>query len=156
MGEPIFKCKDLPEIEGENIAKDIYIDVDNKKYKFTAISMGNPHAVTFVEDVNSVPLNIIGAAVEKNKLFPNKTNVEFVQIEDKEHIKLRVWERGTGETLACGTGACGAVVASCVNGYTNSEVDVELLGGNLKVNWEKDNHVYMKGPAETVFIGELM
>lgn len=156
MGEPIFKSKDLPSIEGEEIAKDIYIEVDGEKYRFTAVSMGNPHAVTFVEDVDNIPFNVIGSKVENSPLFPHKTNVEFVEIRDKEHIKLRVWERGTGETLACGTGACASVVAAGVNGYVNHKVNVELLGGNLQIDWKDDNHVYMTGPAETVFTGEIV
>lgn len=155
MGEPAFKGKDLPFAE-EQVVRDLSIQVIDKEFEFTPISMGNPHVVTFVGDVEKVPLEIYGPIIENNSKFPNRTNVEFVQICDENHIKMRVWERGSGETLACGTGACAAVVASVINGYTNSNVKVTLLGGDLKVEWnEDDNHVYMTGPATKVFEGEV-
>lgn len=156
MGEPNFKSADLPKIEGEEIAKDIDMTIENQVYRFTAVSMGNPHVVTFVEDINLVPIEKIGPIIENDEIFPHKTNIEFVEIIDKNHIKMRVWERGSGETFACGTGACAAVVAGGVNGYTKPEVNVELLGGNLQIKWNKDNHIYMTGPAKTVFKGEVI
>lgn len=155
MGEPIFKDANLPKIEDEEILKDIDIQVDNNKYRFTLVSMGNPHAITFVDDVEKIPIEKYGPIIENNAMFPNKTNVEFVQIKDKDNIKMRVWERGAGETFACGTGACASVVAGGVNGYINEEVTVELPGGKLNIKWDKDNHIYMKGPATKVFDGEI-
>ena len=117
--------------------------------------MGNPHAITIVNDVNNFKVKDYGKEIEKNAVFPNKTNVEFVEIKNRNNIKMRVWERGTGETLACGTGACAAVVACCLNDITSRNVIVELLGGKLKIEWnQEDNHVYMTGPAVTVFEGK--
>lgn len=155
MGEPEFKSKDFPLTQDETITKDLKLSIDNNEYRFTLVSMGNPHAVTFVENVENIPLDKYGPIIEKNKLFPNRTNVEFVQINDKNNIKMRVWERGSGETYACGTGACASVVAGGINGYTDESVTVELPGGKLNVNWNKDNHVYMEGPATKVFEGEI-
>lgn len=155
MGEPKFKSIDIPSIEGEEINKDLYISIDDRTFRFTVVSMGNPHAVTFVENVEEIPLELYGPIIENHPKFPNKTNVEFVQVKDSNHIKMRVWERGAGETLACGTGACASVVASGVNGYTNEDVVVELPGGKLNIKWKNDNHVYMKGPATKVFDGEM-
>lgn len=155
MGEPEFKSKDLPSTQDEEITKDLKLDVGDNEYRFTLVSMGNPHAVTFVEDVENIPLDKYGPMIEKNKIFPNRTNVEFVQINDKNNIKMRVWERGSGETFACGTGACASVVAGGINGYTDENVTVELPGGKLNINWNKDNHVYMEGPATKVYEGEI-
>ena len=117
--------------------------------------MGNPHAITFVDDVDKINIQELGPEIENNPIFPNKTNVEFVQIIDKNNIKVRVWERGVGETLACGTGACAAVVAGGINGYTDEEVTVSLPGGKLNIEWGKDNHIYMQGPATKVFEGRI-
>lgn len=155
MGEPRFKDSDLPSIQGEEITKDLDISVGDDKYRFTLVSMGNPHAITFVEDVDKIPIEKYGPIIEKNSMFPNRTNVEFVQINDKNNIKMRVWERGTGETYACGTGACASVVAGGINGYTDENVNVELLGGNLNINWGEDNHIYMTGPATKIFEGKI-
>ena len=155
MGEPRFKAPDLPSLQGEEITKDLNISVGNDEYRFTLVSMGNPHAITFVEDVDQIPLEKYGPIIENNSKFPNRTNVEFAQIEDKNKIKMRVWERGSGETFACGTGACACVVAGGINGYTDDDVTVELPGGKLNVKWDTDNHVYMKGPATKVFDGEV-
>ena len=117
--------------------------------------MGNPHSVTIVDNVSGFDVKKYGSILEINEVFPNKTNVEFVEIKDSENIKMRVWKRGTGETLACGTGACASVVACNLNGLTKRSVNVELLGGNLNIELGEDNHVYMTGPAVTVFEGEL-
>lgn len=155
MGEPAFKDKDLPTIADEEITKDLKIKVKDKELRFTLVSMGNPHAVTFVEDIENIPLEQYGPIIENNEMFPNRTNVEFVQIDDKNNIKMRVWERGAGETLACGTGACASVVAGGINGYTDSDVTVELLGGKLNIKWDDNNHIYMTGPATKVFEGEI-
>ena len=115
---------------------------------------GNPHAITIVDDTKNFDVEKYGKVLEVDEVFPNKTNVEFIQIVDKEHIKMRVWERGAGETLACGTGACATLVACHLNELTSNKATIQLLGGNLEIEWnKKDNHVYMTGPAETVFEG---
>ena len=159
MGEPILEIGRFPIIQKENVK------VENKKitanlkaygqeFELTCVSMGNPHAITFVKNLNDLKIDKIGSDLEKSSIFPEKSNIEFVEIVDEENIKVRVWERGTGETLACGTGACGAVVASCLNNYTKRKVKVRLLGGNLDIDWKSNNHIYMTGPAVTVFKGE--
>ena len=153
MGEPIFQDKNIPYDVYEAFNKDLDLDVLGEKMRFTVVSMGNPHAITFVEDVDKVDIKKYGPAIENNPIFPNRTNVEFVQIINKNNIKVRVWERGAGETLACGTGACAATVASGLNGYTDANVTVELPGGKLEVEWGKDNHIYMQGPATKIFEG---
>lgn len=157
MGEPILEPKNIPVISEEEIVKNLKIKAIDKEFKFTAVSMGNPHAITLVEDVKSFDVKKYGEIIEIDSKFPNKTNVEFIEILDKDNIKMRVWERGAGETLACGTGACASVVACILNNLTNSKVKVELLGGFLEIEWnQEDNHVYMTGPAVTVFEGELL
>ena len=155
MGEPLFQDKNIPYNVYEAFNKDLDINVEGEKMRFTVVSMGNPHAVTFVEDLENLQIEMCGPIVENNPIFPNKTNVEFVQILDKNNIKIRVWERGVGETFACGTGACAAVVASGINGYTDENVNVQLPGGNLQIEWGKDNHIYMQGPAETIYDGKI-
>lgn len=157
MGEPILNAEEIPVISREKIVKNLEIQVLDRSFKFTCVSMGNPHAVTYIEDVADFEIEKYGPIVEVDGYFPNKTNVEFIEKVDRNNIKMRVWERGSGETLACGTGACASVVASILNGFTDRKVVVELLGGNLEIEWnEKDNHVYMTGPATTVFEGELV
>ncbi|RJR16630.1 MAG: diaminopimelate epimerase [Nitrospiraceae bacterium] len=132
------------------------LKVKNKVFKITCVSMGNPHAVIMVADVNSVQLDIFGPLIENHKFFPKRTNVEFVQPHGKNSIKMRVWERGAGETMACGTGASAAAVASALLGLTGRKVNVHLPGGRLLIHWsEKDNHVYMTGPAVNVFDGTI-
>lgn len=155
MGEPVFQDTNIPYNVYEAFNKDLDLDISGEKMRFTVVSMGNPHAVTFVENVDDINIEKYGPLIENNPIFPNKTNVEFVQIIDKNNIKVRVWERGVGETLACGTGACAATVASGLNGYTDENVVVNLPGGNLKIEWGKDNHIYMQGPATKVFEGKL-
>ena len=155
MGEPIFQDKNIPYDLYETFNKNLMIDVDKEKMRFTVVSMGNPHAVTFVQDLENIPIEKIGPMIENNPIFPNRTNVEFVQVIDKNNIKVRVWERGVGETYACGTGACAAVVAGGINGYTDENVSVSLRGGELKIEWGKDNHIYMQGPATTVYEGRI-
>ncbi len=155
MGEPIFQDRNIPYNVYEPFNKDLDINVEGEKMRFTVVSMGNPHAVTFVEDLDDLQIEMCGPVIESNPIFPNRTNVEFVQIIDKNNIRVRVWERGVGETFACGTGACAAVVASGLNGYTDEIVNVILPGGKLKIEWGKDNHIYMQGPATTVFEGKL-
>lgn len=156
MGEPILTSKEIP-VEGNKesfIAEPI--EIDGQIYKVTAVSMGNPHAISYVEDVENFPLYQVGPQMETHKLFPRKVNAEFVQVIDKSTLKMRVWERGAGETLACGTGACATLVASVLNGVSERVATIKLLGGDLFIEWsEKDNHVYMTGPAEKVFDGEI-
>lgn len=156
MGEPILEAEKIPVISKEQPVKNLELEAENKKFKFTCVSMGNPHAITIVENTKEFDVEKYGKILEVDKAFPKKANIEFAQIIDKENIKMRVWERGAGETLACGTGACATAVACNLNGLTGRKVNIELLGGTLNIEWnEKDNRVYMTGPAVTVFDGEL-
>ena len=157
MGEPILEPEKIPVISKENPVKNLKLNEENKEFNFTCVSMGNPHAVTFIkEDVNKFDICKYGAKLEVNEAFPKKANIEFINVIDNKTLKMRVWERGAGETLACGTGACASTVAAILNGYTSREVTVHLLGGDLKIKWdENDNHVYMTGPATTVFEGKI-
>lgn len=156
MGSPILKAADIPVISDKEEVIAESIEVNGKSYKMTCVSMGNPHAVIFMNEVSTLPLETIGPLFENHVRFPKRINTEFVKVLDEETVEMRVWERGTGETLACGTGAC-AVVAACVlNGLTKEQVTVKLLGGNLQIQWDRDaNVVYMTGPAATVFEGEI-
>ena len=157
MGAPILEAEKIPVISTENPVKNLVLTAKDKEFKFTCVSMGNPHAITIVEDTEKFDVKKYGEELEVDKAFPRRTNVEFVQIVDKNTIKMRVWERGAGETLACGTGACATAVACNLNGLTDRKVTIELLGGNLEIEWNKENnHVYMTGPATTVFEGELI
>ena len=157
MGEPILEPEKIPVVSEEKIVKNLKLNILDKEFRFTCVSMGNPHSITFIEeDVNKFDICKYGNLIETNKAFPKKTNVEFINVVDDKTLKMRVWERGAGETLACGTGACGALIASVLNGYTSRNVTIHLLGGNLNIEWnENDNHVYMTGSATTVFEGEL-
>lgn len=133
------------------------IQAAGKTWAITAVSMGNPHAVVFRKNLEELDLPALGPLFENHPNFPQKTNTEFVDVISRDRVRMRVWERGTGETLACGTGACAAVVACALNGYTGREVDVELPGGALHINWDVSNdHVFMTGPAVTVFTGEYI
>ncbi len=157
MGEPILEPAAIPTraIGVEKVVK-YPIDVNGKVVDVTCVSMGNPHAIVYVDDVENLEIEKIGPYIENHSFFPKRTNVEFVQNIDKSHISMRVWERGTGETLACGTGCCGLTVAGVLNGLTDREVDIKVLGGTIHVKWdEADNHVYMTGPATTVFDGSI-
>ncbi|WP_455714842.1 diaminopimelate epimerase [Anaerosporobacter sp.] len=157
MGKPELQSDKIPVISDKEITRNEEIEIDGVKYTITCVSMGNPHTILFAEDVNDVKLEEIGPKIETYHLFPRKTNVEFVEVITSDLIRMRVWERGTGITLACGTGACASVVASVLNGYTNRRVDVVLDGGILNVEWnELTNMVSMRGPAETVFEGVYM
>ena len=156
MGEPILSPKEIPVISDEEPVKNLMLEAEGRKFKFTCVSMGNPHAITEVEDTEKFDVEKYGKVLEVDNAFPNKTNVEFIQIVDKNHVKMRVWERGAGETLACGTGACATAVACYLNGKTDRNVEVELLGGKLFIEWnEENNHIFMTGPAVTVFEGGL-
>lgn len=156
MGKPELEPSKVPVIAEGDRAVDAPIDVDGEEYRMTCISMGNPHAVVFVDcDVRELPLEEIGPKFENHERFPNRVNTEFVRVLDLHTAEMRVWERGSGETLACGTGACAVAVACALNGYTEDEVTVRLLGGDLHIKWDQEKDtVYMTGPAEVVFDGE--
>lgn len=157
MGEPILKPELVPVLgEGDKLV-DEPILVDGQEYRMTCVSMGNPHAVVFMEeDVKNLDIEKIGPKFENHERFPKRTNTEFMNVLDRTAMKMRVWERGSGETLACGTGTCASVVAAVLNGFTERRVLVHLLGGDLEIYWdENDNHVYMTGSATTVFDGEI-
>ncbi|MBQ8654311.1 MAG: diaminopimelate epimerase [Clostridia bacterium] len=148
-----------PELTPEKIPTTIQtmgepVEVDGRTYAAHCVSMGNPHCVIFVEDPSALELPVIGPKFEHHKAFPRRTNTEFVQVISREHLKMRVWERGSGETLACGTGACASLVAAAATGRCGRRVTMDLLGGSLQLEWsEKDNHVYQEGPATFVFDG---
>ena len=156
MGEPILEAEKIPVCSDEKIIKNFKINVEDMEFNITAVSMGNPHAVIFIKNIEKFNVEKYGKQIENNILFPKRTNVEFVEIINKEKVKMRVWERGTGETLACGTGACATIVAGVLNNFIERKANVELLGGILEIEWNKeDNHIYMTGEAKTVFEGEL-
>lgn len=156
MGEPVLEPCKIPVKSNENPVKNLKLKAEDREFTFTCVSMGNPHAITVVENTAKFNVEKYGKVIEVDKVFPKKTNVEFIEIVDKNHIKMRVWERGAGETLACGTGACATAVACSLNKLTQRHVYIELLGGTLEIEWsEKDNHVYMTGPAVTVFEGKI-
>ncbi|OPX42140.1 diaminopimelate epimerase [Ruminiclostridium hungatei] len=157
MGEPILLPKDVPVASDKESFISEPITIDGREFKVTAVSMGNPHAVSYIDDVDNFPLSQTGPKMETNLLFPRKVNAEFVQVIDRKNLKMRVWERGAGETLACGTGACAVLVASVLNNLSERAATIKLLGGDLFIEWsEEDNHVYMTGPAVKVFEGEII
>ena len=159
MGSPVLKAEDIPVVSGQEEAIAERIEVEGKEYKMTCVSMGNPHAVIFMEgheDLGSFDIEKVGPHFVNHMRFPKRVNTEFAKVIDRYTIQMRVWERGTGETLACGTGACATAVAGILNGLTQEEVTVKLLGGELNIRWDRgENLVYMTGPAETVFEGEV-
>ncbi|MGN0390742.1 MAG: diaminopimelate epimerase [Wujia sp.] len=157
MGAPILKPEDVPvAIPDLDVVKDYPLTVDGQEYHITCVSMGNPHCVSFVDDVDAFPLETVGPKFEHHPIFPNRVNAEFVELVSPTYAKMRVWERGTGETLACGTGTCATVVACILNGKTEDEVTVKLLGGELIIRWDREeNIVYMTGPARVVFDGTV-
>jgi diaminopimelate epimerase len=156
MGEPILDPKSIPVKCDKPKFISEPVSINNEIYKVTCVSMGNPHAVSYVEDVANFPLEAVGTKMEVHELYPKKINSEFVEVIDRKTLKMRVWERGAGETLACGTGACAVLVASVLNGVSERKATIKLIGGDLIIEWdEKDNHVYMTGPAVTVFSGEI-
>lgn len=159
MGKPHLQAEEIPVIgmgEGQIIHKPLINGGTGKTYPITCVSMGNPHCVTFVDDIKSIDLPGEGAHLEVDAHFPKKTNVEFVQQLDAHHFRMRVWERGTGITMACGTGTCATVVAAILNGLTKDYADVDLDGGTLHIEWDgnPESHVFMTGPAVKVFEGE--
>ena len=154
MGEPVLEGRLIP-VNLDGMVKDFPLIIEDKEFKITAVSMGNPHAVIFVEDVDGFDLKRYGPKIENHGLFPRRINVEFIQVLDSERIRMRVWERGSGETMACGTGASAAGVAASLKGFTGRRVNVMLAGGDLLIEWNEDNHVYMTGPAVEVFEGSI-
>ena len=156
MGKPELVAANIPVIADTEKVIDAPITVDGVEYHMTAVSMGNPHAVVCVDDVDSFALETIGPKFENNSCFPDRVNTEFIRVLDRQNVQMRVWERGSGETWACGTGACAVAVACILNGYTDREVTVHLRGGDLKIFWDETSQdVYMTGPATTVFDGEI-
>lgn len=156
MGAPELTASLVPVVSENTQVIDELILVQGKDYKMTCVSMGNPHAVVFMDDVEHLAIEEIGPCFENHERFPRRTNTEFVKVIDRKTVQMRVWERGTGETLACGTGACAVAVACVLNGLTEETVTVKLLGGELIIIWDREaNLVYMTGPAVTVFEGEI-
>ncbi len=156
MGQPILKAAEVPVVSENEQVMDEEIIVEDKAYHMTCVSMGNPHAVVFMDHVADLDIEAVGPYFENHPRFPRRTNTEFVRVIDRHTVEMRVWERGTGETLACGTGACATAVASILNGYTDNQVTVKLLGGDLLIEWDREaNLVYMTGPAVIVFEGVI-
>lgn len=156
MGAPILEPKEIPVAVDANPVVDVPVEVRGKTYHMTCVSMGNPHAIIFMDNVKELDIEAIGPYFENHTVFPKRTNTEFVEVLDKNTVNMRVWERGSDETLACGTGACATTVACILNNKTEDEVTVHLLGGDLKIRWDREaNQVYMTGPATVVFDGEI-
>ena len=154
MGKPVTDGLSIPSVFSGDPVRMQPLTALGQTWPVTLVNMGNPHAVTFVEDPDTAPVTTVGPVLELDPAFPRKCNIEFVRVTDRGHIRMRVWERGAGETLACGTGACASAVASMLNGFTDRAVEVALRGGNLTVEWsEQDGHVYMTGPATFVYDG---
>ncbi len=157
MGEPVLLAPDIPmtlAAAGEK-AIDKTLQVGDKAYQVSCVSMGNPHCITFVEAVEAVPLAEIGPLFEHHEAFPARINTEFVEVVRPDYLKMRVWERGAGATLACGTGACALLVAAVLNGKSDRKATVALPGGNLEIEWAANNRVFMTGPATRVFAGDV-
>ena len=155
MGEPVLEAARIPVKVSGNPVVGAAVEAKGQSFRMTCVSMGNPHAVIFVDDADAFDVHGIGAEIEVNPLFPRKTNVEFVTVKDRTHLRMRVWERGSGETLACGTGACATLVATVLNGLCDKKAVLELNGGPLTVEWDPEtNHVFQEGPAEFVFDAE--
>lgn len=159
MGAPILEAEDVPVISKQEQVVNEEILVNGERFRMTCVSMGNPHAVVFlkdIDDIRSFDLERVGPYFENHERFPERTNTEFVRVMDRGNVRMRVWERGTGETLACGTGCCATAVAGVLNGLTDMIVNVHVLGGVITCEWDRErNLVYMTGPAVTVFDGEV-
>ena len=156
MGEPILLCRDIPFKSPSEKALDEPLTVKDREYRITTVSMGNPHAVIFVEDLENVDVEKIGRSIETHEQFPEKTNVEFIEVVSRTELKMKVWERGAGITLACGTGACAVLVAAHLTGRTDDRALIHLPGGDLEIHWDKaTNHVFKTGPATLVFEGRV-
>lgn len=156
MGEPVTEGSLIPTTLTSSVIKNHPIEIDGKIYPITCVNMGNPHAVTFLEEIKELDLESIGPKFEHHEIFPNRTNTEFIKLISPNEMDMRVWERGSGETFACGTGACAAAYAGILNGLCEDEVLVHLLGGDLLITYDrKSNHIFMEGPATTVFSGSV-
>lgn len=158
MGSPILSPKEIPFVSEKEQVINEPLEIDGETFHITAISMGNPHGIVFMDDIDNLEIEKIGPKFENHIAFPDRVNTEFVKVLDRHTVQMRVWERGSGETLACGTGACAVAVASILNGHVDgdSPVTVRLLGGNLEIFWNRqENLIYMTGPATTVFDGEI-
>lgn len=157
MGKPVFSGHAIPTRYGDSIVKNKILNVDNKDFKINCVSMGNPHCVVFTDNTDNIPLNIIGKKFENHEMFPMRINTEFAELVDKNRLKMRVWERGSGETLACGTGACAVAVMSVINGLCekNRDIKIHTLGGDLTVKWCENDDVLLSGNAVEVFRGEI-
>lgn len=156
MGKPELEADLIPIISEREQVIDEPIEVDGKEYHMTGVSMGNPHAVIYVDDVKGLDLEKIGPKFENHERFPKRINTEFVHCIDRQTVEMRVWERGSGETLACGTGACAVAVSSILNNLTATQVTVKLLGGDLQIEWDREkDRVFMTGPATVVFDGVI-
>ena len=156
MGAPILEPKEIPVAVEKSPVVNVPVEVKGKIYHMTCVSMGNPHAIIFMNNVKDLDIEAIGPYFENHTVFPKRTNTEFVEVLDRNTVNMRVWERGSDETLACGTGACATTVACILNDKTENEVTVHLLGGDLKIRWDREaNQVYMTGPATVVFDGEI-
>ena len=156
MGKPELEADLIPIISEREQVIDEPIEVDGKEYHMTGVSMGNPHAVIYVDDVKGLDLEKIGSKFENHERFPKRINTEFVHCIDRQTVEMRVWERGSGETLACGTGACAVAVSSILNNLTDTQVTVKLLGGDLQIEWDREkDRVFMTGPATVVFDGVI-
>ncbi|MEQ9233321.1 diaminopimelate epimerase [Coleofasciculus sp. E2-BRE-01] len=158
MSMPQLLASQIPTtlVQGDQKVIDVPLEVGGKSWQVTCVSMGNPHCITYVEDVSAIPLELIGPQFEHHSVFPKRTNTEFIQVVRPDYIKMRVWERGAGATLACGTGACASVVAGVLTGKCDRTCTVELPGGCLEIEWsEVDQRIYMTGPAQRVFTGRI-
>ena len=156
MGAPILEPKEIPVAVEESPVVNVPVEVKGKIYHMTCVSMGNPHAIIFMNNVKDLDIEAIGPYFENHTVFPKRTNTEFVEVLDRNTVNMRLWQRGSDETLACGTGACATTVACILNDKTENEVTVHLLGGDLKIRWDREaNQVYMTGPATVVFDGEI-
>lgn len=156
MGQANTNAADIPVKSEQKEVINQPLEIDGKTYHITCVSMGNPHAVVFINDIDELDLEKLGPKFENHSLFPERINTEFIEIIDKQTLKMRVWERGSGETLACGTGACAATVAGVLNDVCASRVTIKLRGGDLQIEWDRtDNQVYLTGAAEFVFAGEI-
>lgn len=155
MGAPILVPSQIPVVlDGDNAVNKSVL-IGGREYNVTCVSMGNPHCITYMDEISDLDIDRIGPVFENDKLFPERVNAEFVKVIDRDTVAMRVWERGSGETMACGTGACAVAVASILNGFCNDTVTVKLLGGDLKITWDRNaDVVYMTGGATTVFTGE--
>lgn len=157
MGEPILDPTLIPVNIAQKPVLEHPLNIDGEEWKISCVSMGNPHAVVFTEGIKGFNLPVLGPKFETHPIFPRKTNTEFIEVVDRNTLNMRVWERGAGETLACGTGACAAAVAAILNGYCDRKIKIHLLGGDLDIEWrESNNHIYMTGEAVTVFEGTIL